>query len=376
MKFLILKCNTGEGHNSVAQAVAESLEAAGQSCEITDALAFLSERASEFVCSWHVRLYRHMPKLYGSGYRMAESHPAAFDEDSAVYKLLSAGAEKLREHVLSGGFDCIVCPHVIPSLMTTIMLKECPDMHPLTCNIATDYTCSPMTDESRLNIYFVPDGRVVPEFTAAGIPPEKLAVIDGIPVRREFYAQEDRTLAKRALGVPEWSPHLLMMFGSMGCGPMQRLTELLALILPKSAYMTVVCGTNETLEKKLLRFCEGRENVRVMGYVDDVPRLMSASDLFLTKPGGISTSEAAVKRLPMALMDTVGSCEGYNLRLFCASGGAVTADTPEELAGVCRELLYDQKALSDMSAALGRRENSADQVCRELLSAMGERGSA
>ena len=89
-----------------------------------------------------------------------------------------------------------------------------------------------------------------------------------------------------------------------------------------------------------------------------------------------ASSRLSVKRLPMALMDTVGSCEGYNLRLFCASGGAVTADTPEELAGICRELLYDPKALSDMSAALGRRENSADQVCRRLLSAMGERGRA
>ena len=77
----------------------------------------------------------------------------------------------------------VVCPHVIPSLMLTVMLSEQPEPG-LTCNIATDYTCSPMTGESGLDRYFVPDGSVVPEFVSAGVPENRIVVIDGIPVRR------------------------------------------------------------------------------------------------------------------------------------------------------------------------------------------------
>lgn len=372
MKILVLKCNTGEGHNSVAAAIQESARENGDVCDITDALSFLSERASEFICSWHVRLYRYAPKFYGSGYRLAEAHPSAFDPSSPVYKFLASGTGKLRAYIHAGGYDCVVCPHVIPSLMLTVMLSERPEPELVTCNIATDYTCSPMTGESGLDRYFVPDGSVVPEFVSAGVPENRIVVIDGIPVRREFYKKTEKKAARRALGIPEDGAHLLMMFGSMGCGPMQRLTELLDAAMPAGACATVVCGTNQELEHRLGRQYAGSGRIRVMGYAENVSGLMDSADLFLTKPGGISTSEAAVKGLPMALMDTVSACEEYNMRLFCARGGAVTADTPEELAYICRRLLEDPGKLKKMSKALMRRDNAADQVCRALREARRE----
>ena len=68
MKTLILSCNTGEGHNSVSEALRQAFEAAG-SCQVKDALAFLSKKASELVSSFHTGMYRHAPKLYRSTYR-------------------------------------------------------------------------------------------------------------------------------------------------------------------------------------------------------------------------------------------------------------------------------------------------------------------
>ena len=73
MHTLILSCNTGEGHNSCAKAIQAEYAAHGESCEIVDALQFISKRASRFICDWHTRIYRHAPKLYRAGYRSVEN---------------------------------------------------------------------------------------------------------------------------------------------------------------------------------------------------------------------------------------------------------------------------------------------------------------
>ena len=69
MKTLILSCNAGAGHNSCALAIKEAYHAHGETCDIVDALQFISERASRFVSNWHTRIYRHAPKVFGAGYR-------------------------------------------------------------------------------------------------------------------------------------------------------------------------------------------------------------------------------------------------------------------------------------------------------------------
>lgn len=373
MKALILTCNTGQGHNSVAAAVEVSLLRRGEECDITDALAFLSQRASDFISSWHVRIYRYMPKVFRSGYKMAENHPSAFEEDSRIYKLIESGIDRLRDYVVSGGYDCLICPHVISAVMVTMLKNKYPELNLLTCNVATDYTCSPMTEESALDLYFIPDESVLPEFLEAGIPKERLALIDGIPVRRDFYRRTPKNEAKAELGIPVESPHLIMMFGSMGCGPVDKLTVDLIEKLHSSAFVTIVCGTNRTLQRKLEWLCEFKENFRVEGYVDDISLLMDSADLYITKPGGISVSEAAVKQLPMLLVDTVAGCEEYNLRLFLDKGAAVTADGIDAQTTLCTALLCNGALLEAMRQNLPPRKNSADQIAARLCEEFSKR---
>ena len=95
---------------------------------------------------------------------------------------------------------------------------------------------------------------------------------------------------------------------------------------------------------------------------------MDSADLYLTKPGGISTSEAAVKALPMVLVNAVSGCEEYNLRYFVKSGLADTATQPEELAGLCLRLLSDPHRLEAMGAAGKKlpRKNSAELIYASL----------
>ena len=72
MRVLILSANTGAGHNSTAGAIAEALEKKGAEYEIVDALAFISEKVSDFISKGHSYVYQKLPRLFGLGYRFVQ----------------------------------------------------------------------------------------------------------------------------------------------------------------------------------------------------------------------------------------------------------------------------------------------------------------
>ena len=354
MRTLILSCNTGEGHNSCAKAIQETYAAHDETCDIVDALQFISKRASQFISDWHSRIYRHAPKLYKAGYHTAEERTSVFREGTTVYRYLTSGSEKLYHFILDGGYDNIICTHVFPALALTAMLKHHP-MPLVTSFVSTDYTCSPSVENSELDYYFIPDISLTEEFVQCGVPREKL-IDSGMPVKQAFYQDTDKAAAKAELGLPVDHQHLLVMCGSIGCGPIKELTEDLLIRLTPEQELTIVCGANEELFAKLERHFAHDPRIHIHGMVDYVPLLIHSADLFLTKPGGLSTSEAAACGVPMLLMDTVAGCEGHNLNFFLRQGIAVTADTPKHLADLAAALLADPEQLQEMSRAARHRK--------------------
>ena len=354
MRTLILSCNTGEGHNSCAKAIQETYAAHDETCDIVDALQFISKRASQFISDWHSRIYRHAPKLYKAGYHTAEERTSVFREGTTVYRYLTSGSEKLYHFILDGGYDNIICTHVFPALALTAMLKHHP-MPLVTSFVSTDYTCSPSVENSELDYYFIPDISLTEEFVQCGVPREKL-IDSGMPVKQAFYQDTDKAAAKAELGLPVDHQHLLVMCGSIGCGPIKELTEDLLIRLTSEQELTIVCGANEELFAKLERYFAHDPRIHIHGMVDYVPVLIHSADLFLTKPGGLSTSEAAACGVPMLLMDTVAGCEGHNLNFFLRQGIAVTADTPKHLADLAAALLADPEQLQEMSRSARHRK--------------------
>lgn len=375
MNALILSCNTGEGHNSCAKAVMECIESHGGSSRIMDSLCFVSRGVSRFISNWHVRMYRHMPWLFRAGYRFSENHRDAMNSSSFTYRLMSEGVEGLRDFILKNRIDTVICPHIFPAMMVTELKKRYPAMGLKTCFIATDYTCSPGTEAIELDYIFVPDLSLVRGRMNRNIRPEQV-VESGIPVRRAFYGGRDKREAKRLLGHDEQGQHILLMCGSMGCGPMKQLAVLLADRLRGRQHMTIVCGTNRRLRAWMEKTFFGRVDVQVLGYAENVPLLMDSADLYLTKPGGISTSEAAVKALPMVLIDAVSGCEGYNKDYFIKTGLADTADSPLALAELCEQILSDRRRLEAMRAAGRKRPRlNGAEVIYSCLSDCGEKES-
>ena len=370
MKVLILSCNTGSGHNACAAAIQDELSLRRVPSDIRDALAFVSKEVSKFISQGHVWLYRNMPKLYGEGYSYAEKHPGTMDEASAAYHLLSIGVRRLRACLVSQGYTHAVCTHLFPAMMLTQLQRSDP-MPLVTAFIATDYTASPGYESISSDWRFIPDASLFGEFHREDLPDGRL-VATGIPVRRHFFPLEDKAAAKQLIGVDPAHRHLLVMSGSMGCGPLKQVLERLVPGLPDDTDVSVICGTNQKLSRRLNRLFGENPRVHIHDYVDDVALFMDSADLYLTKPGGVSVSEAIVKKLPMLLMPAVEGCESHNLDFCVGAGMAVSRERPEALAEACLRLLRDEPALAAMRQKLSAaRRDSAAHICRLLMQENG-----
>lgn len=366
MRILILSCNTGEGHNSAAKAISEVLTARGIENETTDALSFWSPAISKFICNWHVRLYKRAPLLFRVGYRMAEDHDPEPEDTSMVYALLSQGAKRLYASIAANPCDAVICTHPFASLIMRRVRTDHPDA-PFYGFVATDYTCSPYVAESRADLYMIPDEKLTGTFAACGIPRERI-LPTGIPVRQVFFQPRQALQSRAALGLPQDKKIVLLICGSMGCGPMKQLTRKLTRTLPPEAMLVAICGRNQRLFESLQELGE-LPNLKVLGFTGDMPLYMDAADLLLTKPGGLSSTEAAAKRLPMIFIDAVGGCEGRNLEFYTGHQLAESGADVEELAERVCDKLRDPQALSRMSQVLAENfpHNGAVEICDRVI---------
>ena len=334
MRVLILTCNTGGGHNAVAAALAESFRRLGVSSDTADGLSFISQKASRFVSKWHTRFYRRYPKLYKAGYMSAENDAESNDRDNPVYRYMARGARRLGRAIQDGGYDAVVCVHVIPAMMMTELRRQ-HETGPVFCFVATDYTCSPTVGGCTPDICVIPHEELAEEFVSCGIARETLLAA-GIPVRAVFRERGDRAAARSELALPPEGRHIVLMSGSIGCGPMADIAAELERRMERGDFASVLCGSNRQMLCALRR--RGFRRVEAVGFTNRVHRYMDSADVLVSKPGGISITEAGTRGTPLLLADMVGGCETRNQEFFHARGWAETCQ-PEDMADAALALL-------------------------------------
>ena len=152
-----------------------------------------------------------------------------------------------------------------------------------------------------------------------GITKERLLPF-GIPVQKKFSEVRDKKSAREELGISGSDKVILLMAGSMGYGNMP---ELISGILGFDETCTIlaVCGNNKKTYNKLKEIT--KDNVKVFGFIDNVDLLMDAADCIVTKPGGLTTTEAMSKNLPMILVNPIPGQEDRNQEFFLNSGLAI-----------------------------------------------------
>jgi len=161
---------------------------------------------------------------------------------------------------------------------------------------------------------------------------------------------------------------VVLSCGSMGAGKLEKSALQLLDKLPQDTVLVVLCGHNEKTYDALC--AENRERMIVVGFTDRMADYMSAADLYITKPGGLTTSEAIAKRLPMAFINAVPGCETRNFDFLIQSGVACGVKKWKQLSALILKMLNDPTVAEQQKEQmeLFTQHNAAETVCRYVVS--------
>lgn len=364
MNFLILSTATGQGHNSAAVSIREYLDGQGCDSVLMDVLNSGDKDVSSHVSTIYGNMTVYFPWFFGFLYHLGEIVTSP-DRHSPIYRLNAAYADPLYKIIREASPDVIVCAHIFSAQVVT-RIREKYGLDIPTVGIMTDYTCSPFWEETRLDRYVIPAPELIGEFAGKGMPEEKLVPI-GIPVRSRFNHPTDKKAARELFGFSD-GPLVAVMSGSMGYGNLEQLVRKVTRKIPE-AQVAALCGRN----KKLYYRLSGIKNVRPFEYIDNVDALMDAADVLLTKPGGLSSTEALVKRVPIVLTNPIPGCEKKNSDFLCSLGAAVAADNADKAAEAALALLCDPLSARRMlDAQKAHIDGGAAAKIGELLLDLGK----
>lgn len=356
MHILVLSCNTCGGHNSAGSAVIECLAAHGHTGQRVDFLALAGQKVSDAVSNTYIEVVKKAPAVFGVTYQVGRAVSTAEHKlgvRSPVYAACAQVIPSLERFLAQHPCDAILAPHTFPALALTEMKRRGMEL-PLTVAVATDYTCTPFFEEEDCDYTLVPSPLCVDEFCRRGIPREKLVPL-GIPVSESFQYRIGRDACCRRLGLDPSRRWVLLMGGSMGAGHIQQLVRCLLLLTEEQVHLAVICGSNLKLQAAVSRRFQSSGRVKVVGFTDQVARYLEVCELLYTKPGGITSTEAAAMGVPMIHMKPIPGCESKNRQLFTRSGMSVSARSSLSLAARGRDLLNDSDRRRRMVEAQRRQ---------------------
>ena len=162
----------------------------------------------------------------------------------------------------------------------------------------------------------------------------------GIPVRRAFDEKIDPVIAREALGLEPDGHYVLLTGGSIGAGDIKKTIRILLNKFKRDksdGKLIVICGNNEKLYRHLWK--EYGDQLILIRKTDQMALYMKACDVFLSKPGGLSSTEAAVAQVPYIHMNPIPGCESKNVRYFSKTGMSIAVHHPRlQLIGALKKL--------------------------------------
>lgn len=319
MKLLFLSVTAGQGHNQAAKGIMQRMIERGHSCKLIDTLDYIEPMLGEAVDKGFRALVANMPKAFGVGYNMAQRAEENFEITTRVTQLVSDHAcKRLLDVYESFQPDAVICTHCMAAQIASSIytMGKCDAAR---IGILTDYTLHPYWKGVNLDALVTPSEQLHYGIMQAGMP-ERILQPCGIPIDSKFNKVMDKAEAREKIGIPD-IPTVLIMGGSMGNGDVVSVMEKLD-VMPLDFQMVVVCGSNDKLKSKLNEMVPAKR-VTVLGFVSNVDVLMSAADMIVTKPGGLTISESIAKKLPMVLIDPIPGQEERNMDFLTNHGMAM-----------------------------------------------------
>ena len=371
MKILILSMTAGEGHNSAARAMREYFLSKDVDCEVVDTYGYISPAFSNSFNKGYLFITRRAKRAYGLGYEIAEKRtPPKITEITPAQILNLPITMEVRQCIERARPDAVVFTHVFVGMMLDT-LKQSGKICVPTVGILTDFIFHPYWEDCTDNDYVViPAASLRHQGVRKGFREEQLLPL-GIPIAPRFAETMDKASARASLGLDPALPVVLLMGGSMGFGRMaDSVAALDRLALNTDFQMIAVCGNNKKMQEKIASI-EGdlKHPILNLGFARNVDRLMDASDCIVTKPGGLTTSEALAKRLPMVIVNPIPGQEMRNTEFLLNSGTAVAANNMCGVEELVLELLTDPTRRRAMESCIEtlRRPDSTRDVCRFVM---------
>lgn len=377
MKALILSISTGQGHHATGQAVQNAFRDKGVECETLDAYEYIEPILSHLVSKGYLLSTAYARKISSKLYDMVMKKNKPLKKYSVPKITNTVWAKDLTEYIEKSNPDVIICTHVLSAILVHIM-KEKNWLKPavVTAGIVTDFTLHPLWEEASLIDYYVtPTDLLEFQMEKKGLDPAKMLPI-GIPIKPKFSERTDRLEARTKLGLDPHKTTILLMSGSMGYGRIDESIERLDR-LNFDFQVIVVCGNNKKMYKKVKSLSTAKR-FDIYGYVDNVDLMMDAADCIITKPGGITTSEAMAKGLPMIMVNPIPGHEMRNAEFMLNNGLALYATKSFPLDEAVFSLLQHPERISFLRATIEiyARQDSAQHLCDFLIQQYEQRSQA
>ena len=349
-RVLVLSVSAGAGHVRAAQAIVAHANADFGMLDVrhVDMMTLVPGWFRKVYSDLYMKLASGLPEAWGWLYRKTDREPGGSLPQRARRLVQRLCARRLFELVADFAPDAIVCTHFLPAeILGTAVVKGELEV-PVWVQV-TDFDLHQMWVHEGITAYFVANEELAWRLQALGVAAGR-AIVNGIPVMPGFVHRPDRSSAAARFSLDASRTTVLMMGGGSGMGMDAALVRSLLEQQP-DMQLVVLAGRNRALLATLASIMEAYpDQLRAIGFTDDVPALMACADLAITKPGGLSTSECLVAGLPMLLVNPIPGQEERNAAWLMQEGVALRADDPVTLQFRLSRLLRDRSSLASMRA--------------------------
>lgn len=344
-RILFLMSDTGGGHRAAAEAIRDALyERYGQlqvQAELVDVYRSMRFPAS-VMPEFYPWIINHSKRLWSLAYRMSDSPRSSKLTSSITYRY---NRDKLRQMIRQHPADVVVCVHSVTAQPVMSAYQSFPTRPPFV-TVVTDLVSTPIFwYDPRVDRCLVPTQIAFERGLMFGLKPQQLRVT-GLPVHANFsraVTDTDQAAVRAELGWDANLPTVLMVAGGDGLGTLYETTKAMVEKGLK-CQIVVIAGRNKSLQAKLEKAAQTwrkQQPIHLYGFVTQMPRLMVATDMLVTKAGPATISEACIAGLPMILSDYIPGQEDGNITYVIENNIGVYAPTPQKVASAVEQWLNE-----------------------------------
>lgn len=354
MKILIISCSTGGGHNACAKYILEELKNNNIEAEFKDFYDIVNKKAKKLSEKLYLSTLNGNGKIFKVVYKLGELYSKT-KLKSPVYSVNKLHKKKLYNYIIQNKIDLVITSHIFPALTLTA-IKKVPFLL-----VATDYTACPFMEEANPNYYVIQNG-IEKDFINKGIDEKKL-LKTGIPVSSNFIKNAKNI--RYNLNIDK-EKTILIMLGSMGFGNINKIVNNLLEI--DDTKIIIVTGSNKELYNKLKKI--KNKKLITLGYVHNMNDLIYSSDIVVSKPGGLSSTEIASINKPLIHAFAIPGIETINTNFFYNHKMSIKCDNENEIIQNIIKLLNDNKLQKEMIKSQSKiiNKNSASDLVKFIKS--------